>query len=423
MKLKNIIIIFIIIKSFHIYAEIPDSYPIKTKFNITQAYGFKENPFTGTKTQYNDIKLLFTRETDIYPTGSGNIKKIDNKMNLYNVQIDHGNGFITELKNLENVLVQVNDSVTKETLISRYSYRLDNIYGKTLQYTIKYNDTYINPEILILKDLTKDEKVNLNILTSEITNDYRKALDNKKVVNINDKNLVLDKDILINRNWGTSYFNDIGYQLEFFDNNTYLIYFSYQGYHGVMGNYEIINNQIILTPKMNSPYLMWNDYNSIQTLELLKNYQSLDSLVELRNINNATKFSDINSPPDYNTIKEIGSIKIYNFEQKETNIITDSVVYIDPANNNNFYKFNINENKRVSLPQKHKIIPIARSTNKIDLDGKNEFIYYCKLKLTGWDHALEEVNGQEVQVMEPSGWIFESNLDNDYISTINTKYQ
>ena len=130
-------------------------------------YGIRLHPVHKIKKFHKGIDFTAPRGTAIQATGNGVIQRVENRKNGYgrNVIIDHGFGYTTLYAHMQDVDVEVGDTVTKGQKIGTIG-SSGTSTAPHLHYEVRINNRPVNPIDYCMDGLTPEEYKELVIRAS-----------------------------------------------------------------------------------------------------------------------------------------------------------------------------------------------------------------------------------------------------------------
>lgn len=120
-------------------------YPLPYAVAITDAYGYRIHPLSGTYKWHNGVDLAAGSGTAIYATKSGTVTSACyNEAYGYMVTINHADGYSSLYGHMTNYIVSAGDYVTQGQTIG-YVGSTGWSTGPHLHFTIYYNGADVNP--------------------------------------------------------------------------------------------------------------------------------------------------------------------------------------------------------------------------------------------------------------------------------------
>ncbi len=120
-------------------------YPLPYAVSITDAYGYRIHPLSGTYKWHNGVDFAAGSGTAIYATKSGTVTSATYNEAYGNmVTINHGDGYSSLYGHMTNSIVSVGDYVTQGQTIG-YVGSTGWSTGPHLHFTIYYNGADVNP--------------------------------------------------------------------------------------------------------------------------------------------------------------------------------------------------------------------------------------------------------------------------------------
>ena len=119
----------------------PTIWPVNA-WQITKEFNYTGNP----RTDHIGIDILSWGESPVVATADGKVTFADRTDKLGNrIEIDHGNGWLTEYGHTSTLLVKYGDEVKKGQSIALFGGSGDNGSGPHLHYGMYYNKQPVNP--------------------------------------------------------------------------------------------------------------------------------------------------------------------------------------------------------------------------------------------------------------------------------------
>ena len=120
-------------------------FPMAYATKITDAYGYRIHPLSGTKKWHNGVDFAAGEGTAIYATKAGTVTSATyNEAYGYMVTINHGDGYSSLYGHMTNYIVSVGDTVSAGQTIG-YVGSTGWSTGPHLHFTIYYNGSDVNP--------------------------------------------------------------------------------------------------------------------------------------------------------------------------------------------------------------------------------------------------------------------------------------
>ena len=120
-------------------------YPLPYAVSITDAYGYRIHPLSGTYKWHNGVDFAASSGTAIYATKSGTVTSATyNEAYGYMVTINHADGYSSLYGHMTNYIVSAGDYVTQGQTIG-YVGSTGWSTGPHLHFTIYYNGSDVNP--------------------------------------------------------------------------------------------------------------------------------------------------------------------------------------------------------------------------------------------------------------------------------------
>jgi len=133
--------------------QTPSIRPLKTG-RISDRFGYRIDPFTGSKQHHNGLDISAPRGTDILATANGVVleavsKYKPNQLRGKYIIIDHGYGFKTKYAHMSKIFVKPGQYVTRYTIIGKVG-DTGRATGPHLHYEVIRNNICENPQYYIL---------------------------------------------------------------------------------------------------------------------------------------------------------------------------------------------------------------------------------------------------------------------------------
>lgn len=131
-------------------SSIPAIAPAKGLF--TSSYGFRKDPFHGTRAFHQGIDITAPRGQDIVATGDGLVIKAERMQGLGKaVYISHGQGIVTRYGHMSKIVVEAGERVERGQLIGHVG-STGRSTGNHVHYEIHVDGKATNPLAYILND-------------------------------------------------------------------------------------------------------------------------------------------------------------------------------------------------------------------------------------------------------------------------------
>lgn len=131
-------------------SAIPAITPAKGLF--TSSYGWRKDPFNGTRAFHQGIDIVAPRGQDIYATGDGLVIKASNTSGLGKaVYISHGQGIVTRYGHMSKIAVEAGQEVQRGDVIG-YVGSTGRSTGNHVHYEVHVDGKATNPLAYILDD-------------------------------------------------------------------------------------------------------------------------------------------------------------------------------------------------------------------------------------------------------------------------------
>ncbi|MBN2410823.1 M23 family metallopeptidase [candidate division KSB1 bacterium] len=133
--------------------QTPSVRPLKTG-RISDRFGYRIDPFTGTKQHHNGLDISAPRGTDVMATANGVVleavsKYTPNQLRGKYIIIDHGYGFMTKYAHLSKIFVKPGQYITRYTIIGKVG-DTGRATGPHLHYEVIKDQVCENPQYYIL---------------------------------------------------------------------------------------------------------------------------------------------------------------------------------------------------------------------------------------------------------------------------------
>lgn len=128
---------------------IPLSKPMKHRYRTTSTYGFRRDPFKGTKAFHSGLDFAGPIRAKIYSTSSGRVIFAGYK-GAYGkyVEIDHGMGVKTTYGHMAKILVKKGDMIERGQVVGLQG-NTGRSTGDHLHYEVRYNNKTYNPRYFL----------------------------------------------------------------------------------------------------------------------------------------------------------------------------------------------------------------------------------------------------------------------------------
>jgi len=151
--------------------NMPAIQPILNKdlTKISSYFGIRYDPvYKGVKKMHEGIDFTAPVGTDIYATGCGIVKEVDNSHRGYGnmVVIDHGFGYTTAYAHCSTTLVRSGQIVKRGDIIAKVGSTGKSV-GPHLHYEVRKNGIAVNPIHYFFQDLSPEEYDNMIELSSQ----------------------------------------------------------------------------------------------------------------------------------------------------------------------------------------------------------------------------------------------------------------
>lgn len=135
-------------------AHYPDLFP--TNGRLTSKFGWRKDPFTGSKSFHKGVDLCASSGTPINVAASGVVKEAKYHASYGNyILVDHGNGYMTRYAHLSKILVKEGQNVIKGECIAKMG-STGRATGPHLHFEVIYEGELCDPWDYIGKNYKKN---------------------------------------------------------------------------------------------------------------------------------------------------------------------------------------------------------------------------------------------------------------------------
>jgi murein DD-endopeptidase MepM/ murein hydrolase activator NlpD len=127
-------------------------------FWMTSGFGYRKDPFNGSKRMHSGIDLAGPVGLKIYATGDGVVTDAENSKRGYGkeVVIDHGFGYITRYAHLHKITVKAGQKIKRGQNIGNLG-STGRSTGPHLHYEVIYQGRYLNPVYFYYENVSPEE--------------------------------------------------------------------------------------------------------------------------------------------------------------------------------------------------------------------------------------------------------------------------
>ncbi len=138
--------------------SVPPVVPDKNTYRISSSFGYRSDPFTGTKKRHTGMDFACHVGNHVYATADGVVESVSSGSYGYGkfIVVDHGFGYKTRYAHLSSIGVEEGMTVRRGTLIG-LSGNSGRSSGPHLHYEVMYMGRYMNPLNYMDLDMGKDE--------------------------------------------------------------------------------------------------------------------------------------------------------------------------------------------------------------------------------------------------------------------------
>ena len=138
--------------------SVPPVVPDKNTYRISSSFGYRSDPFTGTKKRHTGMDFACHVGNHVYATADGVVESVSSGSYGYGkfIVVDHGFGYKTRYAHLSSIGVEEGMTVRRGTLIG-LSGNSGRSSGPHLHYEVMYMGRYMNPLNYMDLDRGKDE--------------------------------------------------------------------------------------------------------------------------------------------------------------------------------------------------------------------------------------------------------------------------
>ncbi len=128
------------------------------KFWITSTFGYRRDPFNGSRRMHAGVDMAGNIGLKVYATGDGTVTIAEYNFHGYGreVAIDHGYGYSTRYGHLSKIYVKRGEKVKRGQLIGELG-SSGRSTGPHLHYEIRYKNRALNPMYFYYEDLLPSE--------------------------------------------------------------------------------------------------------------------------------------------------------------------------------------------------------------------------------------------------------------------------
>ncbi len=126
--------------------SVPPILPDKSQYRISSSFGYRSDPFLGTRKRHTGMDFACHIGNQVYATADGVVEAVRTDTYGYGkyVIIDHGFGYKTRYAHLSKINVEKGMTVTRGSLIA-LSGNSGRSSGPHLHYEVMYKGNYVNP--------------------------------------------------------------------------------------------------------------------------------------------------------------------------------------------------------------------------------------------------------------------------------------
>ncbi len=126
--------------------SVPPIVPDRSQYRISSSFGYRSDPFLGTKKRHTGTDFACHIGNEVYSTADGVVETVRTDGYGYGkyVIINHGFGYKTRYAHLSQIKVEKGMKVSRGTLIA-LSGNSGRSSGPHLHYEVIYKDNYVNP--------------------------------------------------------------------------------------------------------------------------------------------------------------------------------------------------------------------------------------------------------------------------------------
>ena len=126
--------------------SVPPIVPDRTQYRISSSFGYRSDPFLGTKKRHTGMDFACHIGNNVYATADGVVETVRTDAYGYGkyVIIDHGFGYKTRYAHLSQIMVEKGMTVSRGSLIA-LSGNSGRSSGPHLHYEVMYKGNYVNP--------------------------------------------------------------------------------------------------------------------------------------------------------------------------------------------------------------------------------------------------------------------------------------
>ncbi|WP_337043687.1 M23 family metallopeptidase [Emticicia sp. 17c] len=135
---------------------IPAGYPLDKDIHINSFYGSRNHPVHNVTKFHRGIDLKGDVGEKVYATGDGQVIEAGYKSDIGNyVKIKHSYGFESIYGHLSKISVKKGQNITRHQLIGKVG-ATGTVTGPHLHYTLKKNNSYIDPFDFLFLDFESE---------------------------------------------------------------------------------------------------------------------------------------------------------------------------------------------------------------------------------------------------------------------------
>jgi len=128
--------------------------PIRDGGRISSPYGYRKDPFAGTKKFHYGIDIAASTGTEVFPARSGEVTFSGYRKGYGNIiEIDHGEGLVTRYAHNRVNRVAAGDRVSQDTIIAEVG-STGRSTGPHLHFEIRHDGRKVSPQ-MIFAELSK----------------------------------------------------------------------------------------------------------------------------------------------------------------------------------------------------------------------------------------------------------------------------
>jgi len=128
--------------------------PIRNGGRISSPYGYRKDPFVGTKKFHYGIDITASTGTEVFPARSGEVTFSGYRKGYGNIiEIDHGEGLVTRYAHNRVNRVVAGDRVSQDTIIAEVG-STGRSTGPHLHFEVRHDGRKVSPQ-MIFSELSK----------------------------------------------------------------------------------------------------------------------------------------------------------------------------------------------------------------------------------------------------------------------------